>query len=100
MANKPEGLTNGKKTEHQLEVCTKDNMAACAAALGRIEDGSESWEELRLIKTMAPRAACILPALSHDFVASSLLAVGSHALMIDGTFDHADPIREREYNNR
>jgi len=66
------------------KVCSKDNMEACAAALAKIEDGSETWEELTLIKSMAPRASCIIPASSHDFVSSSLLAVGACALLIDG----------------
>ena len=68
------------------KVCSRDNMEACAAALAKIEDGSETWEELALIKSMAPRASCILPASSHDFVSSSLLAVGACALLIDGTY--------------
>ena len=83
MASKNEDVSNGEKTE-KPKVCSRDNMAACAEALGRIEDGSETWEELRLIKSMAPRAACIIPASSHDFVSSTLLAVGACALLIDG----------------
>ena len=86
MASKNEDVSNGEKTEEKPKVCTRDNMAACAEALGRIEDGSETWEELRLIKSMAPRAACIIPASSHDFVSSTLLAVGAYALLIDGKF--------------
>jgi len=69
---------------HSSKVCSRDNMDACAAALAKIEDGSETWEELTLIKSMAPRASCIIPASSHDFVSSSLLAVGACALLIDG----------------
>lgn len=84
MASKKEDVSNGEKTEEEPKVCSRDNMAACAEALGRIEDGSETWEELRLIKSMAPRAACIIPPSSHDFVSSTLLAVGAYALLIDG----------------
>ena len=85
MASKKEDVSNGEKTEEKPKVCSRGNMAACAEALGRIEDGSETWEELRLIKSMAPRVACIIPASSHDFVSSALLAVGACALLIDGT---------------
>lgn len=86
MASKLKDESNGEKSEEKPKVCSRDNMEACAEALGRIEDGSESWEELRLIKSMAPRAACIIPASSHDFVSSALLAVGAYALLVDGTF--------------
>ena len=85
MASK-EDISNGEKTEENPMVCTRDNMEACAKALGRIEDGSETWEELHAIKSRAPRATCIIPASSHDFVASALLAVGAYALLVDGTF--------------
>lgn len=78
MENKSDNVLNGEKTNEK----PKDGKGACAETLGR-----DSWEELRLIKSMAPRAACIIPASSHDFVSSSLLAVGAYALLIDGTFN-------------
>ena len=78
--------TDGGKAKEKPKVCSRDNMAACAEALGRIEDGSETWEELRLIKSLAPRAMCIMSASCYDFVSSCLLAVGAFALLVDGTY--------------
>ena len=78
-----EDESNGEKTEEKPKACSTE---ACAKALGRIEDGSETWEELHAIKSRAPRATCIIPASSHDFVASALLAVGAYALLVNGMF--------------
>ena len=85
MASKEDAF-DGEKTEEKPMVCTRDNMEACTTALGRIEDGLETWDELHAIKSRAPRATCIIPASSHDFVASALLAVGAYALLVDGMF--------------
>lgn len=84
MASKLRNASNGEK---DAKVCTRDNMEACAAALGRIEDGSETWEELRLIKSMSPRATCIIMPSCGDLVSSALLSVGGYAFLIDGTSD-------------
>ena len=77
--------TNGEGTKEKPKACSRNNMAACAEALGRIEDVLETWEELRLIKSLAPRAMCIMPSSCYDFVSSAMLAVGGFALLVDGT---------------
>ncbi len=43
-----------------------------------------AWWEIERVKRMHPVIACILPALSMDFVASCLLAVGATPLITEG----------------
>ena len=43
------------------------------------------WKEISSVKSQNPVVACLLPALSMDFVASSLLAVGATPLITEGT---------------
>lgn len=47
----------------------------------------ENWldySDIALVKCVAPVVACLLPALSMDFVYSALLAVGATPLITDG----------------
>lgn len=43
------------------------------------------WREISSVKAHSPVVTCLLPALSMDFVASSLLAVGATPLIAEGT---------------
>ena len=44
----------------------------------------EKWSELILVKTLGPVVLCLLPAVSCDFTASSLLAVGATPELVTG----------------
>lgn len=45
---------------------------------------SEKWKEVDKLKSISPAVTCILPSLAMDFVASTLLAVGSIPLITEG----------------
>lgn len=42
------------------------------------------WKEISSVKALNPVVTCLLPALSMDFVASSLLAIGATPLITEG----------------
>lgn len=42
------------------------------------------WREIEKLKALAPVITCVLPSLSMDFVASSLLAVGATPAVVEG----------------
>ena len=46
----------------------------------------EKWSEIEMLKTLCPHVLCILPSMSLDFVASSLLAIGATALVPEGEY--------------
>ena len=72
-----------ENTEKKPKTCSRDNhMEACAEALGRIEDGSETWEELHAIKSRAPRATCIIPASSLVSRGQTLFRAGALSLSV------------------
>ena len=43
-----------------------------------------AWKDVAQVKSTSPPVTCILPAVSLDFVASSLLAVGAVPLVTEG----------------
>lgn len=47
-------------------------------------ESQEKWSELSMVKTLGPVVLCLLPAVSCDFTASSLLAVGATPELITG----------------
>lgn len=50
----------------------------------RREQSDSGWKEISAVKSLNPVVTCLLPALSMDFVASSLLAVGATPLITEG----------------
>ena len=50
------------------------------------QQSEPGWKEIKAVKSQNPVITCLLPALSLDFVASSLLAVGATPLITEGIF--------------
>ena len=63
------------------------------------------WKELEKLKGLAPVIACVIPSLSMDFVASSLLAVGATPIVVEGDknficrADNVTVCMNRNFNN-
>ena len=72
-----------------IDTCDKTekmrrNRGQSAAPRYDREISDLGWKELRDVKSRHPVVTCILPAVSMDFVASCLLAVGAIPLITEG----------------